>query len=131
MINNSYVLIRGVYYRRKQSVSLSAMVRKIWNQDDSIYIQNLPRYIKVFDNGGATLDRYTVIFTKRKVNQSEYLALKLSDEPDGQFHNKHTILLNSTSQKSVPLIGRKIAFTDLPAQCQSIVRKYYRDLWSV
>jgi hypothetical protein len=130
MINSSYVLLRGVYHQKKpRASSLFEMFRNLWRKDKNLEAEYRPKYMKVYDNGGATLDRYTIIFTRKKVNAREYLALKLSDEPDDQFHNKHTILLDKASSSYVSLPGKEIQFDDLPVICQEIAQEYYADLW--
>jgi hypothetical protein len=132
MTNNAYVLLRGVYYRKRaKTTSFLEMLRHLWRKDKSIEAELRPKYMKVYDNGGATLDRYTIIYTRKKVNDREYLALKLSDEPDDQFHNKHTILLDKASSSNVPMAGKEIPFEKLPHRCQEIAQEYYADLWKV
>ncbi len=90
-----------------------------------------PRYVKCFDNGGTTLDRYTVIFTGRYVGHLplswEYLAMSaMPFHPQGL--GQHGDMEQTTSLKH---LGKRIEFCDLPEDCQKLVLQDYCDIWGV
>lgn len=107
-----------------------------------------PLYVRVYDNEGETFDCYTVVFTGRyPKNNREFMYLGMSANPfDPQgfgqhgFSNRIPIDLGHTSRGNLkwpPEIGRKchlgkrIAFSDLPPDCQQLVLSDYKDLWSL
>jgi hypothetical protein len=119
-----------ITYQKAPEFSLIDLIL-LRGRSKKLYSHNVPNYIRVYDNGGFTTDRYTIIFTGKRVSNTEYLVLKLSDEPDDQNHNCYTMYIESTSKKNIPMIGRKIQFNNLPPQCQKVVQCYYKSLWNV
>jgi hypothetical protein len=115
----------------------------------------LPRYLRIYDNGGETADRYTVVFT----GNYRIRGLKRGERPQGQHpalcmsgsptHPQGVCMWNEYSQpcdtygeggrgyKWPPAIGRKnhlgtrIDFDDLPVACQRIALKDYCELWDL
>ena len=106
----------------------------------------VPRWIRVYDNGGKTADRYTVIFSH---SQSFYTRgwtplLYMSASPFhpqgiGMHGECETWKLQEGNKPGQwpPAIGRKgnfgkrIRFMDLPADCQRAVLQDYRDYWKI
>jgi hypothetical protein len=114
-----------------------------------------PRWMRIYDNGGETTDRYTVVFTGRYRSigckrgerpQGEHPARCMSDAPT---HPQGFCMWNSYSQPCdtyppggrgwawPPRVGRKchlgtrISFDDLPAICQKIAVLDYCELWNI
>lgn len=112
----------------------------------------VPRYIRCYDNGGASADRYTVCFTGRAATcrapgyATEYSYRAMSADP---FHPQGVGLWGSSPNQPAdtrrekrgwhfpPAIGRKcflgrrIAFADLPPDCQKLVLRDYREIWNL
>ena len=107
-----------------------------------------PRYIRVYDNGGTeyeTADRYSCIFTGNYTRKTggEHWYLFMSAHP---FHpqgvgssgsSKTQIDVGGKSWGGVsigrkcanPKLGFRIAFDDLPPDCQKLVLEKYCYLW--
>src|SRR4051812_8413503 len=97
----------------------------------------VPRYIRIFDNQGKTFDRYTVIFTKKSITDKEsrkhygqlFMYVGMSENPfHPQGFGQHGELSDPRGGKH---LGKRIAFTDLPTDCQKLVVQDYKDLWEL
>lgn len=92
-----------------------------------------PAKLRIYDNGGASVDRYTVVFTgnyKGRGGRCHYLAM--SGEPFhpqgfGQHGEHHTVI----DRPQYSHLGKPIGFDDLPADCQKFVWQDYRALWNL
>ncbi|WP_424196633.1 hypothetical protein ACMYR3_17060 (plasmid) [Ampullimonas aquatilis] len=80
-------------------------------------------FLRCFDNGGQTADRYTVVFMKEPERNGCYAALGMSERP---FHP----LGYGMSCAAVPgrHLGRAIEFNNLPTDCQRLVKQYLSPL---
>jgi hypothetical protein len=108
----------------------------------------IPKYVRCYDNGGATFDRYTVVFTGRyrHLTSGEIIVLGMSARPfhpqgfglhstyrPGQLHEGP----GDKASNWPPAIGRKgnlgtrIPFEALPEDCKRLVRQDYADLWDI
>lgn len=94
----------------------------------------IPRYIRCYDNGGETFDRYTVVFTGRYTHKTggSYLDLGMSHDPYHPqgvgSHGESDYLIDRPTYSH---LGRKIKFMDLPEQCKKLVLSDYMDLWDI
>jgi hypothetical protein len=77
------------------------------------------KVIGVYDNGGKTLDRYTVVYDyveQVKYGKKLYACLGMSERP---FHplgfGQHSSAMRGRH------LGKKINLTDLPEDCQKAV----------
>lgn len=74
--------------------------------------------VQVYDNGGKTADRYTVVYLDFPAKDGCYEAVGMSAAP---FHPQgfcqHTEALPGEH------LGAEIGFADLPKDCQTVVRK--------
>ena len=92
---------------------------------------NKPRWIRCYDNGGRTMDRYTVVFTNTKKRiEGEFLSLSMSYDP----YHPQGVGLTNLSPKSIDTpsyghLGKKITFDMLPEPCQKRVVEIYNDIW--
>jgi hypothetical protein len=132
------------------SASLRDRLRKILPN-------NYPRYVRVYDNAGKTMDRFTVVFTgrynlvgrKRTTTRSErpfeYYHLTMSNNP---LSPQGVCLLDSTTYpyqidldekfqrfapnfgKSGPL-GKRIHWHELPEPCQKAALHAYKEIWDL
>jgi len=82
---------------------------------------NKPQSIRVYDNGGATADRYTVIYMDQPERQAgTFACLGMSAAPfHPQGFGQHSSAMPGSH------LGKRIKFEDLPVDCQNAV---FRDL---
>lgn len=92
-----------------------------------------PRYIRCYDNGGETFDRYTVVFTGRyrhKTNGS-YLYVGMSENPfHPQGFGQHGESNDPLDWPKYSHLGKKIPFDSLPDACKKLVTGDYNELWA-
>lgn len=95
----------------------------------------IPRYIRCYDNGGETFDRYTVVYTGRYTHKTggSFLYVGMSEKPFhpqgfGQHGESEHQPIDSNGGSH---LGKKIAFKDLPPDCQKLVLDDYKDLWDI
>ena len=73
--------------------------------------------VKFYDNGGATTDRYTAVFTgEHNARNGMCACLGMGERP---FHPQG-ICMHGECQDG-PHLGAEIRFSDLPADCQRAV----------
>jgi hypothetical protein len=106
----------------------------------------IPRYVRCYDNGGETHDRYTVCYTGRAATERcegqppRYPYVGMSERPYhpqgfGQHGSNPWHHVDSPNGKRPPAIGRtcrlgkRIRFTDLPIDCQNLVLSVYIEIW--
>lgn len=93
-----------------------------------------PRYVHVYDNGGESIDRYTVVFTGRYTQKTggEHWYLGMSGAP---FHpqgmGQHGESQKQIDWPSYGHLGKKIPFEKLPADCQQCALQTYCYLWDL
>lgn len=98
----------------------------------------IPRYIRIYDNGGESADRYTVCYTGRyrKFNKERrewdwWQYVGMSENPF--FHLgicQHGESAERIDQPSYKHLGKRIKFADLPRDCQAVVLSDYREIWN-
>lgn len=81
------------------------------------------RIIGVYDNGGKTADRYTVVF-----NETEYgpkgVVMYQCVSASRDCHMPNGVFYAGYYSSSVETLGKKIKFSDLPETVQNCVRKW-------
>jgi len=78
--------------------------------------------IKIYDNGGETFDRYTVIYIGSHYN-GFYSCLGMSENPfSPQGYGQHGSCTDG------PHLGKEIQFEDIPEACQRAVRNDLEEL---
>ena len=107
-----------------------------------------PRYVRVYDNGGETADRYTVVFTGRYNNRvdrkdREYMHIGMSEDP---FAPNGVCLLEGTPRiidvdekhhRWAPEygqsnhLGKRIHWHELPEACIKAALHAYKELWDL
>jgi hypothetical protein len=91
-----------------------------------------PRWIRIYDNGGKTFDRYTVVFTGRYRHRTdgEHWYLGMSEHPfHPQGFGQHGWSETQIDYPRYSHIGKRISWEQLPPDCQRCVRQTYDDLW--
>lgn len=93
-----------------------------------------PRYVHVYDNGGKSFDRYTVVFTGRYRSRTggEFVHLGMSAHPfHPQGFGQHGSSPRQIDYPAYGHLGKKIKFQDLPPDAQRCALLTYRDLWNL
>jgi len=94
----------------------------------------VPRYVRCYDNGGETFDRYTVVYTGRYRHKTGgvFWYVGMSSNP---FHPQgfgiHGELYSQIDRPTYGHLGKKIKFENLPENCQKLVLSDYADLWDL
>jgi hypothetical protein len=103
----------------------------------------IPKYIRAYDNGGSSADRYTVCFTGKAGSadgEYSYRAMSVNPfDPQGvglwlANKNRHC---DVNKWGFAPMIGRKnhlgtrIPFADLPPDCKKLVLRDYKEIWNL
>lgn len=97
-----------------------------------------PRWVRVYDNGGETADRYTVVYTGRRgggiyLGMNEHPTHPQGFGQHGEAPNGGRI--DAPRGGWAPAIrrschlGKRIPWTDLPEECQRVAFRTYRELW--
>ena len=75
--------------------------------------------IRIYDNGGKSFDRYTVVFMDQPERAANtFAALGMSERPfHPQGFGQHCSAMPGRH------LGRRIAFEQLPADCQKLVKQ--------
>lgn len=113
----------------------------------------VPRWVRCYDNGGESADRYTVVYTgrsapERSPGRTEYPYRAMSAHPFdpqgiGQYGSIPHGPCDTLGKKGrawerwPPAIGRKchlgkrIRFEDLPEDCKRCVWQDYAEIWRI
>lgn len=102
----------------------------------------IPKWVRIYDNGGESYDRYTCLFTGhykgRYRGKVEYRAMSeypFHPQGFGQWGEGSSAMDAHTGWP--PAVGRKchlgtrIPFDALPEDCKRLVAQDYKDLWNI
>ena len=101
-----------------------------------------PRYIRCYDNGGKTADRYTIIYTGNYNNIGKpvrdfkapiYYSAGMSHNPTNPqgvcfLEESFGSPLDKPSYKR---LGKKITYEMLPGDVKKVILKQYKDIWGI
>lgn len=104
----------------------------------------VPLYLRCYDNGGETIDRYTVVFSGKYTHKTggEYWVVAMNASPFhpqgfGQ-HMTYPYEVDAVGKWGRPPalgrknhLGKRIAFETLPEDCKKLVLQDYIDLWDI
>lgn len=91
-----------------------------------------PRYVRCYDNGGETFDRYTVVFTGNYKGRTECVYVGMSENPfSPQGFGQHGSSEHVIDWPSYSHLGKAIKFADLPKDCQELVISDYKEFWNL
>lgn len=85
-----------------------------------------PRYLRIYDNGGRTADRYTIVYTGRRGGWYRS-SCETPSHPGGVYMAGEGLIDRPTSSH----LGRRIKFDQLPQAVRSVVLQEYVELWGV
>jgi len=92
----------------------------------------VPRWIRCYDNGGESVDRYTVVYTRLQGKYPRgycaYVAMSAYPfHPQGVgMHGGH---MGRIDRPRYSHLGKRIRFRDLPTDCKRLVVQDYTELW--
>ena len=109
------------------------------NRRERFMPNGTPKWIRCYDNGGTdkpngSIDRYTVVFTKAGCFMPErcHPVLAMSESPfSPQGFGQHLSYPKLIDRPTYGHLGKKIAFADLPPDCQKLVVHDYEDYWGI
>ena len=84
-----------------------------------------PRYIRAYDNGGASLDRYTIVFTRLRRFYPYAASSALPFSPLG-FYQHGEGQNGPIDRPTYKHLGKPIDFLDLPGDVQAAVINDYK-----
>ena len=92
-----------------------------------------PKHVRIYDNGGRTADRYTVVFCGnykgRPVGWTLMLHMNSKVGRPGYGISGHQEVRGVPDHPRYSHLGKKISFDDLPELCQQATLEDYKDLW--
>jgi len=102
----------------------------------------IPRYIRCYDNGGETFDRYTVVYTGNyrryitieleRTRPRYYQSIGMSANPfDPQGFGLHGESNAPIDRPKYSHLGKKIKFEQLPDACKKAVMNDYVENWDI
>ena len=79
--------------------------------------------LRVYDNGGESCDRYTVLRLDWPETVGCVMAMGMSENPTHpwQGFSQHTSAMDGSH------LGKRIAFRDLPTSCQEVAKHFLED----
>jgi hypothetical protein len=120
------------------------MNKKTIERENALIIDNAPRYVRCYDNGGESIDRFTIVFSKKKIyqdkNSSDFFAragvfgyVASSSNP---FHPQGYYMHCESGHRMLDEggykhLGKKVKFLTLPGDVQRAVIDDYCDLWDI
>jgi hypothetical protein len=120
----------------------------------NLFPSDEPKYVRCYDNGGKTADRYTVVYTGNYRNRTGHGLWGTSNFEKGWFqhvcmssspfhpqgvgmHGEHSQQIDVNKAGWAPAMGRsnhlgkRIPFRELPADCQKLVVSDYKSIWGL
>jgi hypothetical protein len=95
----------------------------------------VPRYVRCYDFGEKTVDRFTIVYTGRYKtgDRKSYLYLGCSVDP---FHPCGVGVHNESQygpvdRPSYGHLGKPVKFVDLPERVRQLVLSDYREIWDL
>jgi len=119
------------------------MVKKATERKERLLPSGVPRWVRCYDNGGETTDRYTVVFTGRYAHKTarQHWALFMSASPFSPqgvgMHDTSPDQYDTGRSGWAPGMGRKchlgrrIPFDSLPDDCKRAAIQDYSCLWDL
>ena len=108
------------------------MNKQKWKE--SLLPEGIPKWIRCYDNGGESADRYTVIFTHAQsfLSDGYFPVLGMSENP---FHPQgvciHSEFNSPIDRPSYKHLGKKITYEQLPEKCKELVLSDYKYYWNL
>ena len=105
----------------------------------------IPRWIRIYDNGGETADRYCVVYTGNYNTDTPRLHHFVTMSPCPYsplgvcIHDCDSTIIDSTPTRwggvkvgsTHPVLGKRIKFDDLNEDCKRVVLEDYESIWNI
>lgn len=117
---------------------------KLQKRIEKLMPNEVPKYIRCYDNGGESIDRYTVVFIGRYRHKfgGEGMYLAMNESPfHPQGFGQHGFFKDESPDVNkwgfAPMVhkkcglGTRIRFSDLPKDCQTLVLQDYKQMWDL
>ena len=91
----------------------------------------IPKYVRCYDNGGETMDRFTIVYTGRykgRDGRCEYFGCNSEPFHGIGQHGESETMIDKPSYKH---LGKKIKFESLPEQVKIAVMQDYNENWEL
>lgn len=90
--------------------------------------RGVPRYVRCYDNGGKTFDRFTIVFTGRYAGPRMYVGASSDPFNPGGFGQRGE---GAIDYPTYGHLGKKISFGALPERVLRFVMGDYLELWGL
>ena len=123
-------LLESLTNYRKENI----VIKKEERRKENLLPAGSPRYVRIYDNGGKTYDRYTVVFTRPEKfgMKGQTIFVGMSHDPFyPQGFCQHGALDKPIDRPSYGHIGKKIGFDALPEDCRKVVINDYQCFWGL
>jgi len=112
----------------------------------SLFPNNEPKYVRIYDNGGVdawngTIDRYTVVFSGNYTKGKGYHQnVTMSEDPYWPqgvcMHGEDRNMIDAPHGWPPAIgkkchLGKRIPFSELPKDCQHVVLHDYASIWKL
>ena len=100
----------------------------------SLIPNGIPKYLRIYDNGGESLDRYTIVFTGRfkKSPQTKHTHFYKSASTTGagvyMWGERQFLPIDKPRYSH---LGKKIKFEDLDTELQKKIIEDYKYIWEI
>ena len=91
----------------------------------------IPRWLRVYDNGGNTTDRFTIVFTTRIPRGLYVHCCEAPDTPQGVWSyntSEHGLAIDRPTYGH---LGKRIKFEALPERVYKYILVDYADVWDI
>lgn len=100
------------------------------NRQEALMPGGIPKWIRVYDNKGQSIDRYFVVFTNLKGQGYPNLSMSAAPtHPQGVGQHGHSFA--APDRPTYSHLGTRITFDKLPEECQRVVISDYKDYWNL
>ena len=92
-----------------------------------------PKHIRICDNGGKSIDRYTVVYAGNYQGRKgicHYVGMS-NDPYHPQGFGQHGESKEIIDYPKYSHLGKKITFKDLSPNCKDLVIQDYKKLWRI
>jgi hypothetical protein len=92
----------------------------------------IPRYVRVYDDGSRSYDRFTVVYTGKNARGSYLGMSERPTHPQGfGQHGETRHPWERVDRPTSSHLGKRIAWESLPEECQRVALATYRDIWGI
>jgi len=111
---------------------MATLTKKQSERKERILPGGIPKYIRCYDNGGKTADRYTIVFTGNYKGRNGCDYYGCSGDP---FHplgiGLHDWSQDIIDKPTYSHLGKKVKFEILPENVKEAVIQSYSSTWEI